>query len=177
MADFITFSCGCKFPVNNGKISISFDAEEHDFQCSSTWDLIGRGDTKGVFQLESTFGQQYAQKLKPRSLEHLSALTAILRPGSIEAKLDDGRSITDHYIDRKNGLEEVTYLHPILEKSLSKTYAMMIYQEQSMLISQHVAGFNLEQADALRKAARAKSYQKRWQRLKRCFWQVLKGLA
>jgi DNA polymerase-3 subunit alpha len=104
-----------------------------------------------VFQLESRLGQSFAKKLKPRSIEHLSALVAIIRPGCLEA-MRDKKSVTQHYIDRKNGQEAVEYFHPMLEPILKSTMGEMIYQEQAMQIAQEVAGFNLQEADTLRKA-------------------------
>ncbi|KKK94146.1 hypothetical protein LCGC14_2685780, partial [marine sediment metagenome] len=107
--------------------------------------------TLGCFQLESNLGKTFAKKLKPENIEHLSALVAILRPGSLDS-LRDGKSITQHYIDRKNGKEEITYYHPALEPILKTTYAEMIFQEQSMSIAKEIAGFSLQKADMLRKA-------------------------
>lgn len=152
--DHIVFPCGCEFNILDKKpIRIDFDPnmESIPLDCSLTWDLIGSGNTKGVFQLESNFGQQYAKKLKPKNIEHLAALGAILRPGCIN-NITDGKSVTDRYIDRKNGVEEVTYFHPALEPILQSTYGELVYQEQAMKIAQQIAGFDLQQADVLRKA-------------------------
>jgi DNA polymerase-3 subunit alpha len=92
-----------------------------------------------------------AKKLKPSNIEQLSALIAILRPGCLEA-MRDGKSVSNHYIDKKNGAESVDYFHPVLEPILKSTYGEMIYQEQAMEIAKVVAGFNLQEADMLRKA-------------------------
>ena len=146
------FECGCKFEVEEEappvKLKWDFDLP---LNCQRTWDLIGEGNTKGVFQLETRFGQQYAKKLKPENIEQLAALSAILRPGCIQS-IRDGKNIAEHYMDRKNGLEEVTISHPALEPILSPTFGEMIYQEQAMRIAQDIAGFDLQQADVLRKA-------------------------
>ena len=64
----------------------------------------------------------------------------------------DGKSLTNHYIDRKHGREPVEYFHPALEQSLKETFGILVYQEQSMQIAQEIAGFNLQEADILRKA-------------------------
>lgn len=116
-----------------------------------TWKLFAEGKTKGIFQLESNLGKSWAKKLAPNSIEELSALIAIIRPGTLKAYVD-GKSMTQHYVDRKHGREEVTYLHPSLEEILKSTYGVLVYQEQSMLIAKKIAGFNLQEADVLRKA-------------------------
>jgi DNA polymerase III subunit alpha len=152
---YFTYNCGCKFPVNKvGDITkIDFDPsiENLNFECSKTWDLISEGNTKGVFQLESRLGKTTAKKLKPENIEQLAALISILRPGTLEA-IRDGKSVTNHYIDKKNGLESVDYFHTCLEPILNTTYGEMVYQEQAMEIAKVVAGFDLQEADMLRKA-------------------------
>ena len=92
-----------------------------------------------------------AKKLKPENIEQLSGLIAILRPGCLES-MRDGKSITNHYIDKKNGLESIDYFHMALEPALKTTYGEMIYQEESMQIAHDIAGFDLQEADMLRKA-------------------------
>jgi DNA polymerase III alpha subunit len=149
--------CGCVLPmIAEGKyrnfVSIDFDVEHHDFQCRAVWDMIGRGDTKGVFQIESQLGQQLSKRLKPENIEQLGAETAIMRPGPMESKLEDGKSVTDHYIMRKNREEPVTYYHPALEPALKDTYGLLIYQEGAMQIARDIAGFTLVDADMMRKA-------------------------
>lgn len=152
---YFTYSCGCQFPIHDedGKTTIDFQPkiENLNLECPRTWDLLSDGNTKGVFQLESRLGKQTAKKLKPENIEQLSALIAILRPGCLEA-LRDGKSVTNHYIDKKNGLESVDYFHPALEPILNSTYGEMIYQEQAMEIAKVIAGFDLQEADSLRKA-------------------------
>jgi len=122
-----------------------------DYNCPKAWKLFAEGKTKGIFQLESNLGRSWSKKLAPNNIEELSALIAIIRPGCLKAYVD-GKSMTQHYIDRKHGREEVTYLHPALEEILKSTYGVLVYQEQSMLIAQKIAGFNLQEADVLRKA-------------------------
>jgi DNA polymerase-3 subunit alpha len=146
------FSCGCSFDiVDKNKLIFSPKITDINLQCSKTWELISDGNTKGIFQLESRLGQMMAKKLKPENIEQLSALIAVLRPGSLEA-MRDGKSITNHYIDRKNSRESIDYFHPILETVLQDTFGEMIYQEQAMEISRVIAGFNLQEADELRKS-------------------------
>jgi DNA polymerase-3 subunit alpha len=146
------FSCGCSFDIiDDNKLIFSPKVSDINLLCDKTWKLISDGNTKGIFQLESRFGQTTAKKLKPENIQQLSALIAVLRPGSLEA-IRDGKSITNHYIDRKNGQESIDYFHPILETVLQDTYGEMIYQEQAMEISRIIAGFNLQEADELRKS-------------------------
>lgn len=115
------------------------------------WNLFKEGRTKGIFQLESNLGKSWSKKLGPSNMEELSALISLIRPGCLQA-MTEGKSMTQHYIDRKNGLDEVKYLHPSLEDILNVTYGVIVYQEQVMRISQKLAGFTLEEADDLRKA-------------------------
>lgn len=149
------YQCGCSFDLleNNDTKKIMFDTkiENINLDCQKTWDLISDGNTKGCFQLESRLGRSISKKLKPENIEQLSALIAILRPGSLEA-IRDGKSVTNHYIDKKNGQESLDYFHPCLEPILRASYGEMIYQEQAMEITKVIAGFNLQEADMLRKA-------------------------
>lgn len=154
------YSCGCSFDIiryQNAETKtdplINFDPkiENINLECSNTWDLISDGNTKGCFQLESRLGRSIAKKLKPSNIEELSALISILRPGCLEA-IRDGKSVTNHYIDKKNGEESIDYYHPALEPILKSTYGEMIYQEQAMEIAKTIAGFDLQEADMLRKA-------------------------
>lgn len=154
MTKHFKYNCGCSFPVlDQEKLSINFDCavENINLECPKTWELISEGNTKGIFQLESRLGRSIAKKLKPENIEQLSALIAILRPGTLEA-IRNGKSVTNHYIDKKNGQESLDYFHPSLEPILKTTYGEMIYQEQAMEIAKNIAGFNLQEADMLRKA-------------------------
>ena len=130
---------------------LEFDVTNIDYEDKQTWNLICAGRTKGVFQLESSLGKSWAKRLKPKNLEELAALVALLRPGCLKA-IVDGKSMTQHYVDRKHGKEQVTYLHDSLEPILENTQGVLVYQEQSMKIAQTIAGFNLQEADNLRKA-------------------------
>ena len=144
--------CGCKFPLDdNGNIIFDPDITQINLNCKLTWDLISSGNTKGCFQLESRLGRSMAKKLKPESIEQLAALISIMRPGCLEA-VRDGKTVSSHFIDKKNGLESVDYFHPSLEPILSNTFGEMVYQEQAMQIAKDLAGFNLQEADMLRKA-------------------------
>ncbi|MYF38949.1 MAG: DNA polymerase III subunit alpha [Gammaproteobacteria bacterium] len=107
---------------------------------------LHEGETTGIFQLESLGMRQKVKDLNPTDLEDLIALLALFRPGP----LDTG--VTDSYIRRKNKLEDVKYLHPIHEKVLSKTFGLMVYQEDVMNLARELAGFSMGEADRLRSA-------------------------
>ena len=107
---------------------------------------LHKGETTGVFQLESMGMRQKLKDLRPTNLEDLIALISLFRPGP----LDTG--VTDQYIRRKNKLEDVKYLHPIHEKVLSKTFGLMVYQEDVMNLARELAGFSMGDADTLRSA-------------------------
>ena len=134
------------------------DFENINLDCPKTWYLIGEGNTKGVFQLESRLGQSMSKKLKPQNIEQLADLISILRPGCLEA-VRDGKTVSNHYIDKKNNKESVDYFHKSLESILSETFGEMVYQEQAMQICQKIANFNLSEADMLRKAIGKKNPQ------------------
>ena len=149
----IDFECGCSYALidNLSKKSIHYNISQINFACPYTWAIIGEGNTKGVFQLESRLGQSMAKKLKPDNIEQLAALISIMRPGCLEA-VRDGKTVSNHFIDKKNGIESIDYFNPHLEPILKNTYGEMVYQEQAMQIAKDIAGFNLQEADMLRKA-------------------------
>lgn len=157
MKKFIYKECGCSFDIlgynEQGRPNIDFDLDVRkiNLDCKKTWDMISSGNTKGCFQLESRLGQMLSKKLKPDNIEHLAALISIMRPGCLEA-VRDNKTVTNHFIDKKNLEEAVDYFHPDLKDILSSTYGEMIYQEQAMQIAQKLANFDLKTADVLRKA-------------------------
>ncbi len=118
----------------------------------AVYDLISRGDTAGVFQMESEGFTNMVTKMKPSRFEDVIAAGALFRPGPLDQRLDDGRTMVDVYIDRKLGREKVAYSHPKLEPILADTYGVIVYQEQVMQISQVLAGYSLGRADLLRRA-------------------------
>ena len=122
-----------------------------DYKDEKTWNLFKDGLTKGIFQLESNLGRAWSKRLAPENLEELAALIALIRPGCLKAIIN-GKSMTQRFVDRKGGEEEVSYLHDSLEEILKPTYGVLVYQEQSMRIAQKLAGFDLRKADDLRKA-------------------------
>lgn len=109
-----------------------------------TYELLQRGETTGVFQLESAGMKRYLRELKPSSFDDIIAMVALYRPGPMQ--------FIDSFIKRKHGKEKITYLHPKFENSLHQTYGILVYQEQFMQISKEFAGFTGGQADTLRKA-------------------------
>lgn len=115
------------------------------------WKMIGEGRVKGCFQIESHLGKTWCQKLKPENMTELAALISIIRPGTLKA-IVDGKSMTQHFVDRKHGKEEIPSLHSLIDDMLKETYGVIVYQEQAMEISVKMAGFNLKEADDLRKA-------------------------
>ena len=127
------------------------DITQIDENDPDVWEMIGEGRVKGCFQIEGHLGKTWAKSLRPSNIEELAALISVIRPGVLKAK-ENGKSMTQHYADRKNGTEDVTYLHPALEPVLNSTFGVLCYQEQAMTISQVIAGFNLKEADDLRKA-------------------------
>lgn len=115
------------------------------------WKMIGEGRVKGCFQIESYLGKTWAKKLKPENMTELAALISVIRPGTLKV-IVDGKSMTQHFVDRKFGVEETPSLHPLIDDLLSETYGVIVYQEQAMEIAVKMAGFNLKEADDLRKA-------------------------
>ncbi|WP_253189345.1 DNA polymerase III subunit alpha [Brevundimonas sp. LM2] len=109
-----------------------------------TYELMASGQTVGVFQLESQGMRDTLRKMRCGSIEEITALISLYRPGPME--------MIDTYIDRKFGRAEVDYLHPTLKETLSETYGVIIYQEQVMKIAQVLAGYSLGEADLLRRA-------------------------
>lgn len=110
--------------------------------------LLQRGDTTGVFQLESAGMKRYLKDLKPTQFEDIIAMVALYRPGPMQ--------FIDTFIKRKHGEEPITYPHPSMEPQLKETYGVLVYQEQFMLISKACCGFTGGQADTLRKAVAKK---------------------
>jgi len=125
---------------------IQVDIDDVDLEDGPTYELLGRGDTIGVFQLESTPMRALIRALAPTGFEDVAALVALYRPGPM------GENMHYDYADRKNGRKPVEYFHPEAEALLGDTYGLMIYQESVMRVAQHFAGYSLAEADNLRKA-------------------------
>ena len=122
------------------------DIDNVDLEDTKTYELLQRGETIGVFQLESTPMRALMKSLGPTEFEDVAALVALYRPGPMEANMHND------YADRKNGRQEVSYLHDDASDILGDTYGLMIYQESMMRVAQRFAGYSLADADSLRKA-------------------------
>ena len=106
--------------------------------------MLSRGETFGVFQLESAGMRRHVQDLKPNHIKDLAAMVALYRPGPMEH--------IPTYINAKHGREKVRYPHPDLGEILDETYGVIVYQDQVLLIAQKFAGYTLGEADVMRKA-------------------------
>jgi len=109
-----------------------------------TYELLGRGDCSGVFQLEGTQMRRYIAELRPNTVAEVAAMVALYRPGPMAQ--------IPKYIRCKHGMDEIEYMHPALEPILAESYGIIVYQDQVLRIVQAIAGFSLGQADILRKA-------------------------
>ena len=123
---------------------VDLDLSSVPWDDPAAFQLLARGDTVGVFQLESEGMRRTLAMVKPDKFEDIIALVALYRPGPMDN--------IPTYANRKHGLEEPDYLHPWLEEVLAETYGVIIYQEQVMQIAQILAGYSLGEADLLRRA-------------------------
>ena len=133
-------------------------------QDSAVYDMLCEADSVGVFQVESRAQMATLPRLRPRCFYDLVVEVALIRPGPIQ-----GGSVHP-YIRRRNGVEPVTYLHPLLERSLAKTLGVPLFQEQLMQMAIDVAGFTPAESDELRRAMGAKRSVERMERLKGRFF-------
>ena len=124
--------------------SIEVDLGNINFSDSKSFELLGTGKTRGIFQVESPGMIDTLVKLKPTNLEEVIAVIALYRPGPME--------LIDSFIKRKKGEEKIIYDHPLLEPILKETFGIIVYQEQIMKIAQIIAGYSLGEADLLRRA-------------------------
>ena len=111
-----------------------------------TYDIFCKGDTDGVFQVESSGMRKYLRMLRPSCFEDIIAMLALYRPGPL------GSGMVDEFIKRKHGEIEVSYLWPTLEPSLAPTYGVIVYQEQVMGAAMTIANYSLGEGDLLRRA-------------------------
>ena len=124
--------------------NIRFDLTDIPLDDANTFDIMSRGETVGIFQLEGGGMTRYIKELKPSSLGDVAAMIALYRPGPM-----------DHistFIDAKHGRIPVQYLHPALEEILEETYGVIVYQDQVLHIARTFAGYTLGEADIVRKA-------------------------
>ena len=133
---------------HNGKDPLVL--EELELADDKTFELLGRGDTLGVFQLDGTAMRSLLRQMKPDSFEDISAVLALYRPGPM------GMNSHTNYAERKNGRQQIAPIHPELDEPLREvlgiTYGLIVYQEQVQRIAQIVAGYTLGAADLLRRA-------------------------
>jgi len=127
-----------------GRRGIEIDPSKLPLDDAATFDLLQKGDTVGVFQLEGQGMRDALRKLKPDRFEDIIAIVALYRPGPMDN--------IDSYVNRKHGREGIETLHPMIEPILQETYGIIIYQEQVMQIAQVLSGFSLGEADLLRRA-------------------------
>ncbi|MBU4311638.1 MAG: DNA polymerase III subunit alpha [Candidatus Omnitrophica bacterium] len=125
---------------------MNLDVDDISIDDAKAYRLLGRAQTMGIFQLESSGMRDLLKKLKPERFEDIVALLALYRPGPI------GSGMLDDFMKRKHGEVDVRYDHPLLESILKQTYGVIVYQEQVMMIVSSLAGFSLAQADLLRRA-------------------------
>ena len=151
----------------HGTFDLIREHRGHDLDLASippedpaVYDMLCAADTVGVFQVESRAQMGTLPRLRPRRFYDLVVEVALIRPGPIQ-----GGSVHP-YIRRRNGKEEVTYLHPLLEPALKKTLGVPLFQEQLMQMAIAAAGFSAAEADELRQAMSAKRSRERMQRLR-----------
>lgn len=125
---------------------IDIDLDKIPLDDKAACDLLTRGDTPGVFQLESDGITKLVMDLRPEHFEDLIPLVALYRPGPL------GSGMVEDFIKRRHGEMEITYLHPLLEPILKDTFGVILYQEQVMQIASAMGGFSLGQADLMRRA-------------------------
>ncbi len=118
--------------------------DDLNYDDKKVYRLLAKGETVGVFQLESAGMRRYIQELKPTCFEDIIAMISLYRPGPMQ--------FIPQFIRRKKGKEKITYLHPKLKPILASTYGICVYQEQLMQIAHDLAGFSMGEADILRKA-------------------------
>jgi DNA polymerase III subunit alpha len=141
--------CLDNITVNRGE-ALDLDEISRDLSDRATYDLLTRGDTLGVFQLDGGPMRALLRSMRPDNFEDISAVLALYRPGPM------GANAHNDYADRKNGRKPVVPIHPELEEPLAEilgdTHGLIVYQEQVMAIAQQLAGYSLGQADLLRRA-------------------------
>lgn len=130
------------------KTGTQIDIRNLPLQDEKTFQLLGRGDTTGVFQLESGGMRNVLRGLKPNEFEDIVAVNSLYRPGPMEQ--------IPTFIESKHGTRKIEYLHPDLKPILERTYGVIVYQEQIMQIASKLAGFSLGEADLLRRAVSKK---------------------
>lgn len=126
--------------------NVNIDMNKIPLDDKKVFDLFSDGETVGIFQFESSGMRDYLKKLKPESLDDLTAMNALYRPGPLDS------FVIDEYIQRKRGEKKIEYAHQLLEPILKETYGVIVYQEQVLKVASDLAGYSLGKADILRKA-------------------------
>lgn len=126
--------------------SIDLDIQKLPLNDGATFALLSRGETSGVFQLESEGLKDVLRRLQPAVFEDIIAVNALYRPGPL------GSGMVDDFIERKHGRQQISYIFPELESVLKETYGVIVYQEQVMKIASLIAGYSLGESDILRRA-------------------------
>ncbi len=139
---------GIHYDLGNIPYRHSDDDPAYDAALDEAFDLLARGETSGVFQVEGAGMTRMLTDMKPTRFRHIIAAISLFRPGPIE--------YIPAYIRRMHGEEEVSYHHPLLEPILSETYGIIVYQEQIMQIASQLFGYELGEADMMRKAVAKK---------------------
>jgi DNA polymerase-3 subunit alpha len=133
-------------------VDADFELSKIEFDDPKTYEMLGRGETMGVFQLESEGMKRVCAELQPSRFEDIIALVALYRPGPMDW--------IPQYIANKHGRSRPQYLHPKLEPILAETYGTPVYQEQAMQMAREIAGFTMAEADELRKVIGKKQKEK-----------------
>jgi DNA polymerase-3 subunit alpha len=134
----------------------NIDLDQISFEDEKAWELIRNGSTIGCFQFESPGIRKLLRDMQASTFEDLVAINALYRPGPLNAKDEQGKTMVEHYVDRKLGFEPVEYDHPLLESILKNTFGIIVYQEQLMEIAKVLAGYTMSEADELRKGVAKK---------------------
>jgi DNA polymerase-3 subunit alpha len=126
------------------RLGIEIDMDRLPQRDEKTFEMLSRGETLGVFQMASTGMTSYLMKLKPTRIDDLNVMVALYRPGPMNN--------IDEYIARKNGTSRITYLHPKMESYLSKTFGVLVYQDDLLMTAIELAGYSWGEVDKFRKA-------------------------
>lgn len=151
------FECGCFVEHNQYIPFIDFD--NINKCCDCVWEVLSQGKTRGIFQLENgSLGVHWSKEMKCKSIDDVSVLIALVRPGVLESRTESGESTAKAIIKRRNKECEIEYMHPSLEPILGETYGEIIFQESAIRLAQDIAGFNPNDAETLRKCVTGDTY-------------------
>jgi len=130
--------------ITEAVYGVKINIDDIPLDDAPTYEILGRGETTGVFQLESEGMKKYVKELKPTVIEDIIAMVALYRPGPMQ--------FIEQFIARKHGKEKIRYMHPLMESALKNTYGIPVYQEQVMQVAKDLALFTGGEADTLRRA-------------------------